>query len=120
MIITHYNLGRKYAGFWASFIFQRIYRNLQFSGNHLHVLYEEREGERESLTISVFKLALMHIKKKPTCCALCACKSQSMIKTENQRTNGPVDAHLLGLVKHKTWNIYGKEMTLTFNTHLPS
>ena len=38
----------------------------------------------------------------------------------NQRTNGPVDAHLLGLVKHKTWIIYGKEMTLTFNTHLPS
>ena len=38
----------------------------------------------------------------------------------NQRTNGPVDAHLLGLVKHKTWNIYSKEMTLTFNTHIPS
>ena len=37
-----------------------------------------------------------------------------------QRTNGPVDAHLLGLVKHKTWKIYGKEMTLTFNTHIPS
>ena len=27
---------------------------------------------------------------------------------------------LLGLVKHKTWKIYGKEMTLTFNTHIPS
>ena len=38
----------------------------------------------------------------------------------NQRTNGPVDAHLLGLVKHKTWKLYGKEMTLTFNTHIPS
>ena len=38
----------------------------------------------------------------------------------NQRTNGPVDAHLLGLVKHKTWKIYGKEMTLTINTHIPS
>ena len=38
----------------------------------------------------------------------------------NQRTNGPVDAHLLGLVMHKTWKIYGKEMTLTFNTHIPS
>ena len=37
-----------------------------------------------------------------------------------QRTNGPVDAHLLDLVKHKTWKIYGKEMTLTFNTHIPS
>ena len=41
-------------------------------------------------------------------------------KFKNQRTNGPVDAHLLGLVKHKTWKIYGKEMTLTFNTHIPS
>ena len=40
--------------------------------------------------------------------------------TINQRTNGPVDAHLLGLVKHKTWIIYGKELTLTFNTHIPS
>ena len=38
----------------------------------------------------------------------------------DQRTNGPVDAHLLGLVKHKTSKIYGKEMTLTFNTHIPS
>ena len=38
----------------------------------------------------------------------------------NQRTNGPVDAHLFGLVKHKTWKIYGNEMTLTFNTHIPS
>ena len=43
----------------------------------------------------------------------------------NQRTNGPVNAHLIysGLVKHKTyktWKIYGKEMTLTFNTHIPS
>ena len=41
----------------------------------------------------------------------------------NQRTNGPVNAHLYGLVKHKTyktWKIYGKEMTLTFNTHIPS
>ena len=41
-------------------------------------------------------------------------------RINNQRTNGPVDAHLLGLVKHKTWKIYGKEMTLTFNTHIPS
>ena len=41
----------------------------------------------------------------------------------NQRTNGPVNAHLYGLVKHKTyktWKIYGKEMTLTFSTHIPS
>ena len=42
------------------------------------------------------------------------------VKSSYQRTNGPVDAHLLGLVKHKTWIIYGKEMTLTFNTHIPS
>ena len=30
---------------------------------------------------------------------------------------------ILILVKHKTyktWKIYGKEMTLTFNTHIPS
>ena len=30
---------------------------------------------------------------------------------------------ILKLVKHKTyktWKIYGKEMTLTFNTHIPS
>ena len=42
--------------------------------------------------------------------------------SQNQRTNGPVNAHL-GLVKHKTyktWKIYGKEVTLTFNTHIPS
>ena len=42
----------------------------------------------------------------------------------NQRTNGPVNAHLISwLVKHKTyktWKIYGKEMTLTVNTHIPS
>ena len=44
-------------------------------------------------------------------------------KQENQRTNGPVNAHLYGLGKHKTyktWKIYCKEMTLTFNTHIPS
>ena len=40
--------------------------------------------------------------------------------TENQRTYSPVNAHLLGLVKNKTRKIYGKEMTLTFNTNIPS
>ena len=42
----------------------------------------------------------------------------------NQRTNGPVNAHLLSWSSksetYKTWKIYGKEMTLTFNTHIPS
>ena len=45
-------------------------------------------------------------------------------KPKYQRTNGPVNAHLIsGPRKHKTfkiWKIYGKEMTLTFNTHIPS
>ena len=43
----------------------------------------------------------------------------------NQRTNGPVNAHLIYWPSKaqnikKTWKIYGKEMTLTFNTHIPS
>ena len=42
----------------------------------------------------------------------------------NQRTNGPVNAHLISwpskYKKYKTWKTYGKEMTLTFNTHIPS
>ena len=41
----------------------------------------------------------------------------------NQRTNGPVNAHLISwpskAQEYKTWKIYGKEMTLTFNTHIP-
>ena len=42
----------------------------------------------------------------------------------NQRTNGPVNAHLISWPS-KAQNIqnlekYGKEMTLTFNTHIPS
>ena len=45
----------------------------------------------------------------------------SILKTKlNQRTNGPVNAHLYGLGKHKTyktWKIYCKEMTLTLNIH---
>ena len=40
----------------------------------------------------------------------------------NQRTNGPVNAHLISWPS-KAQNIqnlknYGKEMTLTFNTHI--
>ena len=38
-----------------------------------------------------------------------------------RKSRGPMV--LLGLVKHKTyktWKINGKEMTLTFNTHIPS
>ena len=42
----------------------------------------------------------------------------------NQRTNGPVNAHLISWPSkaqtYKTWKIYGKEMTLTSNTHIPS
>ena len=40
-------------------------------------------------------------------------------------TNGPVHAHLISWpskaqnIMYKTWKIYGKEMTLTFNTHIP-
>ena len=40
----------------------------------------------------------------------------------NQRTNGPVNAHLISWPR-KAQNIpkiYGKEMTLTFDTHIPS
>ena len=45
------------------------------------------------------------------------------IKKMNQI--GPVNTHLISWpsIKHKTyktWKIYGKEMTLTFNTHTPS
>ena len=43
----------------------------------------------------------------------------------NQRTNGPVNAHLISWpgksTKHtKPGKKYGKEMTLTFNTHTSS
>ena len=47
-------------------------------------------------------------------------------KTLNQRTNGPVNAHLISWPSNlstkptKPGKIYGKEMTLTFNTHIPS
>ena len=40
----------------------------------------------------------------------------------NQRTNGPVNAHLISWPSkaQNIQKIYGKEMTLTFNTHIPS
>ena len=43
---------------------------------------------------------------------------------KNQRTNGPVNAHLISWPSKaqniQNLEIYGKEMTLTFNTHIPS
>ena len=45
-------------------------------------------------------------------------------KIRNQRTNGPVNAHLIAWPTKaqniQNLEIYGKEMTLTFNTHKPS
>ena len=42
----------------------------------------------------------------------------------NQRTNGHVNAHLISCPSKaqniQNLEIYGKEMTLTFNTHIPS
>ena len=42
----------------------------------------------------------------------------------NQRTNGPVNAHLISWPSKaqniETWKIYRKEITLTFKTHIPS
>ena len=42
----------------------------------------------------------------------------------NIMTNGPANAHLISWPSesetYKTWKIYGKEMTLTFNTHISS
>ena len=43
------------------------------------------------------------------------------VRDRNQRTNGPVNAHLISWPSNtKPGKIYGKEMTLTFNTHIPS
>ena len=46
-----------------------------------------------------------------------------MVIIYDQKTNGPVNAHLISWPSkaqiYKTWKIYGKEMTLTFNTHIP-
>ena len=49
---------------------------------------------------------------------------RSLALNKDQRTNGPVNAHLI-FWPSKAQNIqnleiYGKEMTLTFNTHIPS
>ena len=42
----------------------------------------------------------------------------------NQRTSGPVNAHLMSwpskVQNIQNLEIYGREMTLTFNTHIPS
>ena len=65
-------------------------------------------------TLCALTLIAYALKIGTTKCNLCT----------NQRTNGHVNAHLISwLLKHKTyttWKIYGKEMTLTFNTHIPS
>ena len=66
----------------------------------------------------------------PKCAALTLFKILSrkpivQEQTFDQRTNGPVNAHLISWPS-KAQNIqnlekiYGKEMTLTFNTHIPS
>ena len=45
-------------------------------------------------------------------------------ENKNQRTSGPVNAHLMSwpskVQSLQNLEIYGKEMTLTFNTHIPS
>ena len=51
-------------------------------------------------------------------------KSMFLLEPGNQRTNGPVNAHLISWPSkaqniQNLDNIYGKEMTLTFNTHIP-
>ena len=50
--------------------------------------------------------------------------SPKCLGARGQRTNGPVNARLISWPskdkKYKTMKIYGKEMTLTFNTHIPS
>ena len=50
--------------------------------------------------------------------------SKVTVFNRNQRTNGPVNAHLISwpskAQKYKIWKIYGKEMTLTFYTQLTS
>ena len=48
-----------------------------------------------------------------------------IFKMVNQRTNGPVNAHLIYWPStaqniQNLENIWGKEVTLTFNTHIPS
>ena len=53
------------------------------------------------------------------------CSSLNAHLYKNQRTNGPVNAHLMSWPSKaqnikKNRKIYGKEMTLTFNTQIPS
>ena len=51
-------------------------------------------------------------------------KKHSVKRLSNQRTIGPVNAHLISWPSKaqniQNLEIYGKEMTLTFNTHIPS
>ena len=53
----------------------------------------------------------------------CERRSKVFVRIPNQRTNGPVNAHLIPWPSKaqniQTWKIYDKEMTLTFNTHIP-
>ena len=62
--------------------------------------------------------------KKPSYAIEITLFNRTLIVNFNQRTNGPVNAHLISWPSkaHKIQNlkIYGKEMTLTFNTHIPS
>ena len=48
----------------------------------------------------------------------------SNTSNQYQRTHGPVNAHLISWPSKaqniQNLEIYGKEMTLTFNTHIPS
>ena len=52
------------------------------------------------------------------------CNHVHVIVYMNQRTNGPVNAHLISWPSKaqniQNLEIYGKEMTVTFNTHIPS
>ena len=58
------------------------------------------------------------------CDALSYLLDNIYIRFGNQRTNGPVNAHLISwpCKAQSIQNLekYGKEMTLTFNTHIPS
>ena len=57
-------------------------------------------------------------------CMVVLLTSKNEEDTINQRTNGPVNAHLISSPSKaqniQNLEIYGKEMTLTFNTHIPS
>ena len=55
---------------------------------------------------------------------LYTCNVYLCVPIRNQRTNGPVNAHLISRPSKaqniQNLEIHGKEMTLTFNTHIPS